>query len=50
MPTGILSYRFTGEVIEELSPILTNIQEKLENIGFSEVFCSLFLEDFFKKE
>ncbi len=48
-PTWILSYRFTGEVLEELSPILNTIQKKLESIGFSQVFCSLILEDFFNE-
>lgn len=50
MSTALLSYRFSGEVIEELSPILESIQKKLEAIWFSDVFCSLFLEDFFNTE
>lgn len=49
-PTWILSYRFTGEVMEELSPMLANIQAKLQEIWFSEIFCSLFLEDFFNEK
>lgn len=50
MSTAILSYRFSGEVIAELSPVLENIQKKLENIWFSDVFCSLFLEEFFNEK
>lgn len=49
-PTWILSYRFTGEIMEELSPMLAAIQAKLQEIWFSEIFCSLFLEDFFNEQ
>lgn len=49
-PSWILSYRFTGEVIEELTPILESIQKKLVDIWFSEIFCSLFLEKFFDEQ
>lgn len=44
-----LSYRFTGEDIKELEFILRTVCDSLEQTG-CDVFCSLWLEDFFKKE
>lgn len=46
----ILSYRFTGEDPKELEPILQTIHDGLLKLGFSEVFCSLFLEEFFNEK
>jgi len=45
-----LSYRFTGEDPKELEPILQTIHDGLLKLGFSEVFCSLFLEEFFNEK
>jgi len=42
-----ISYRFTGEDINELRTILARISDALE-LRSNEVFCSLFLEDFFR--
>lgn len=45
----MLSYRFTGENPKHLENILGNIEYQLRNAGY-DVFCSFFLEDFFRKE
>lgn len=45
-----LSFKFSGENIDELEPILTAIHKKLLDAWLSEVFCSLFLEDFFNNK
>lgn len=47
---GFLSFKFSGEDINELIPILENIRRTMKDIWFSDVFCSLFLEDFFNKQ
>ncbi len=44
-----LSYRFTGEKTQDLNKILKNVCSKLKTKGH-DVFCSFFLEDYFKKE
>jgi hypothetical protein len=43
-----LSYRFTGEDPKELDVVLGKIVDKLKSLGHG-VFCSFFLEDFFKE-
>lgn len=45
----ILSYRFTGEDPNHLNDVLGNIDSKLKTRGY-DVFCSFFLEDFFKSQ
>lgn len=47
---GFLSFKFSGEDIEQLNLTLTAIRQKLLHIGLSDVFCSLFLEDFFNQK
>lgn len=46
---AILSYRFTGEDPKELEPLLKTIHTGLLELGFDEVFCSIFLETFFNE-
>jgi hypothetical protein len=41
-----LAYRFNGENLKELEPILTNIRDSLKVAGH-DVFCSYWLEDGF---
>ncbi len=45
-----LSFKFSWEDINELQPVLSCIQKKLVDAGLSEVFCSLFLEQFFNEK
>ena len=45
----MLSYRFTGEDPNHLEEVLGNVGLKLRASGH-DVFCSFFLEDYFRKE
>ena len=45
--SAILSFRFTWENIDELKPILWDIQQSLSR-KYTEIFCSLFKEEYFK--
>jgi hypothetical protein len=45
----MLSYRFTGENPKHLDDVLRNIGSRLRAAGH-DVFCSFFLEDYFRKE
>ena len=45
----MLSYRFTGEDPKHLDEVLGNVGSRLKAAGH-DVFCSFFLEDYFRKE